>query len=99
MKRSCLNQSKPITWQSPFLRNEKTESTGIDDNILPVESNEAPPVEDKTKLPQPETQNEILPTDTTGQSTTKPKYLLSRLILRNKLLAKKTTYRLSPEMR
>ena len=37
--------------EEPSLKDEKTESTGIDNNILPVENKEAPPVVDETKLP------------------------------------------------
>ena len=48
----------------PISKDEKTESTGTDNRILPIETNEMPPIDDKTKLTQTETQNGILSTDT-----------------------------------
>jgi hypothetical protein len=55
-KLSESNQTNNVG--EPISNDEKIESTGIENNILPVENSEAPPVEDKTKLSQAETHNE-----------------------------------------
>lgn len=59
--------SEPIQTENmaePISEEEKTEPNVTEANIQPVQNKEIQAVEEKTNLPQAETQNEILPNDT-----------------------------------
>jgi len=58
-KLSETNQTDNV--EEPIPKTETIEQTGMENNIATAENNESPKVDDKTNLPQAESQNEILP--------------------------------------